>query len=357
MYAHNFFRLIKGAKKVHLIYKEGKLKDVDKNIKSRFIEKIIWEGQKTDEDVAIDNRIFKPSIEVLEKSEIKKSEKVLKLLKDTQYSATRIDTYVRCPLQFYYRYVLGLEEYMDIEEEIERSTIGKLIHDFLKDYYTQFIGRRITIDKGDFSEKLKKYLEKHLHEGGEQILLREIIDNTLKRFIEYEIERTSEQNIIIRDLETPVTGFLELDEQGKDLERGEASFKLKGRIDRAEEIDGIFHVIDYKTGTVTMPAKRLNTEVDLSRDVIKRKVRTLQLPMYIYLYSKTNEIPLDRIRAKIFNIRKPREENFLSVENIDFFLEALGFILREIVNPDISFVPDAGDYCRFCPYRLMCSEG
>ncbi len=353
MYAHNFFRLIKGASKVHLIYKEGKLKDVDKNIKSRFIEKIIWEGQKTEKDVVVDNRIFKPSIEILEKSGIKKSEKVLEKLKNTKYSPTKIDTYIRCPLQFYYRYVLGLEEYMDIEEEIERSTIGKLIHDFLKDYYTQFIGRKIVIDKGDFSERLKQYLEKHLHEEGEQILLREIIDNTLKRFIEYEIERTAEQNIIIRDLEAPVTGFLELAEQGKDT----TPFKLKGRIDRAEEIDGIFHVIDYKTGTITMPAKRLNTEVELSRDIIKRKIRTLQLPMYVFLYSTMNKIPLDKVRAEIFNIRKPREGNFLPVENIDFFLEALGFILREIVNPDVSFAPDAGDYCRFCPFSLMCSEG
>jgi hypothetical protein len=106
-----------------------------------------------------------------------------------------------------------------------------------------------------------------------------------------------------------------------------------------------------------MPAKRQNTEVDLSRDVIKRKVRTLQLPMYVYLYSKANKIPIEKIQAEIFNIRKPRAVERLSTENIDFFLEALGFILKEIVNPDISFAPDAGDYCKFCPYRLMCSEG
>jgi len=349
MYAHNFFRLIKGAGKVHLIYKEGKLKDVDKNIKSRFIEKIVWERQKNNENSIIDNRIFKPSIEILEKSDIKKSEKVLDKLKGMEYSPTKIDTYVRCPLQFYYRYALELEEYMDIEEEIERSTIGKLIHDFLKDYYTQFTGEKIIIDKADFSEKLKKYLEKNLHEGGEQILLREIINNTLMRFIEYESIRAEEEDIFIRDLEKALSSAFEVE--------GEAFFKLKGRIDRAEEAGGILHVIDYKTGTITMPAKRQDSEADLSRDIIKKKIRTLQLPIYAYLYSKANKIPLEKIQAEIFNIRKPREENFLQVENIDFFLDALGFILNEIVNPDISFSPDAGDYCKFCPYRLMCNEG
>lgn len=349
IYAHNFFRLIKGARKVHLIYKEGKLKDVDKNIKSRFIEKIIWEHQKNNENSIIDNRIFKPSIEILEKTDIKKSEKVLEKLISTEYSPTKIDTYVRCPLQFYYRYVLELEEYMDIEEEIERSTIGKLIHNFLKDYYTQFTGKKISIGKADFSEKLKKYLEKYLHEGGEQILLREIISNTLMRFIEYESKRSEEEDIIIRDLEKALTSaFI-----GKDT----TPFKIKGRIDRAEEIGGIFHVIDYKTGTINMPAKRQNTEIELSRDIIKKKIRTLQLPIYVYLYSKANKIPLEKVQAEIFNIRKPREENILPSENIDFFLESLEFILREIVNPEISFSPDPGDYCRFCPYNLMCSEG
>lgn len=356
MYAHNFFRLIRGAGKVHLIYKEGKLKDVDKNIKSRFIEKIIWEKQKNNEDVLIDNRIFKPVTEILEKKDIKKSKKVLKKLISTEYSPTKIDTYIRCPLQFYYRYVLELEEYMDVEEEIERSTIGKLIHEFLKDYYTGFMGKKITIDKGDFSEKLKEYLEKYLHEGGEQILLREIISSTLTRFIEYESIRSSEEDIIIRDLENPVAGVLETAELKKSDTLGN-TFKLKGRIDRAEEIGGIFHVIDYKTGTVTMPAKRLDIEADLSRDIIKKKIRTLQLPIYVYLYSTMNKIPVRKVRAEIFNIRKPREENFLQVKNIDFFLEALGFILNEIVNPDVSFSPDAGDYCRFCPFSLMCSEG
>jgi len=349
IYAHNFFRLIRGAGKIHLIYKEGKLKDVDKNIKSRFIEKIIWESQKNNEVSIIDNRIFKPSIEILEKSEIKKSKKVLKKLKNTEFSPTKIDTYVRCPLQFYYRYVLELEEYMDIEEEIERSTIGKLIHDFLKDYYSQFIGRKIVIDKANFSGKLKKYLEKYLHEGGEQILLREIISNTLMRFIEYESIRSEEEDIFIRDLEKTLTSAF--------IVKDTAPFKIKGRIDRAEEIHGTMHVIDYKTGTVTMPAKRLDGGFELSRDIIKKKIRTLQLPIYVYLYSKTNEIPLYRIQAEVFNIRKPREENSLSVENIEFFLEALGFILSEIVNPEVSFGPDAGDYCKFCPYRLMCSEG
>jgi ATP-dependent helicase/nuclease subunit B len=351
MYAHNFFRLIKGAGKVHLIYKEGKLKDVDKNIKSRFIEKIIWEKERNKENIILDNRIFKPSIEVLEKTDVKKSKKVLKKLVSLEYSPTKIDTYIRCPLQFYYRYVLELEEYMDIEEEIERSTIGKLIHDFLKDYYSQFVGKKIVIAKGDFSKKLKQYLEKYLREGGEQVLLREIISNTLMRFIEYESLRSEEEDIFIRDLEQPVSGAFDLF-----LLKGKA-FKLKGRIDRAEEIHGAMHVIDYKTGIVTMPAKRLDSGVELSRDIIKKKIRTLQLPIYVYLYSKTNEIPLDRIQAKIFNIRKPREENFLSIENIDFFLEALSFILREIVNPDVSFSPDPGDYCRFCPFSLMCSEG
>ena len=97
IYAHNFFRLIKGAAKVHLIYKEGKLKDVDKNIKSRFIEKIIWDGQKTKADeVLLDNRIFKPSIEILEKSNITKSEKILQNLKSMKYSATRVESSSAC---------------------------------------------------------------------------------------------------------------------------------------------------------------------------------------------------------------------------------------------------------------------
>jgi len=347
MYAHNFFRLIDGAREVHLIFKEGKLRSIDKNIKSRFIEKIVWEKEKKNEKKSHDNRLFLPSVEVLEKKEIGKSKKALERLKEMEYSPTRIDTYIRCPLQFYYRYVLGLEEFMDIEEEVEHSAIGKFTHEFLKDYYAQFINRKFNPDKTDFERKLKNELEKNFREGGGQLILRDIINTTLKRFMDYEIERAEEQDIYIKDLEKGVSGVFEA--EGDD-------FRLKGRIDRVEEINGVLNVIDYKTGIVTMPGKIKDSKIELSRDTVKKKIKTLQLPIYVYLYSKANKIPIDKIRAEIFNIRKPRGRNSLPVGNMEVYLEVFGFILEEISNPDISFVPDAGDYCKFCPYRLMCSE-
>jgi len=353
IFAHNFFRLISGAREVYLIFKEGKLRSVDKNIKSRFIEKIIWEKEKKNEKKSHDNRLFFPSVEVLEKKEIEKSKKALEKLKEMEYSPTRIDTYIRCPLQFYYRYVLGFEEFMDIEEEVERSTIGKFTHEFLKDYYAQFINIKFNPDKADFEKKLKNELEKNFREGGGQLILRDIINTTLKRFMDYEIERAEEQDIYIKDLEKSVSGVFDLYlSEGTDKK-----FKLKGRIDRVEEAGNILKVIDYKTGAVGKPGKIKNSDIDFSREIISNKIKSLQLPIYVYLYSKTNKMPIEKIQAEIFNIRKPREENKLSGENMGVFLDALAFILEEITNPDISFVPDPDRYCDFCPYNLMCSEG
>ena len=349
MYAHNFFRLISGAEKVHLIFKEGKLRSVDKNIKSRFIEKIIWEKEKQNERKSFDNRLFIPSVEALEKKEIQKSDKTLKKLKEMEYSPTRIDTYLRCPLQFYYRYVLSLEEFMDIEEEVEHSTIGKFTHDFLSDYYTRFINKKFTPVREDFEGKLTEELEKNFHEGGGQLILRDILNTTLNRFMYYEIERTEEFDIYIRGLEEGVSGVF----TGKE---GEA-FKLQGRIDRVEEIDGILKVIDYKTGTLIMPGKIKESEFNFSRETIFNKIKSFQLPMYVYLYSKRTGVPAEKIQAGIINIRKPREENTLAGGNMEIFLDALAFILEEITNPDIPFFPDPDRYCEYCPYRLMCSEG
>jgi len=349
MYAYNFFRLINGAKEVHLIFKEGKLKNVDKNIKSRFIEKIIWEKEKKNEKRYMDNRLFAPSVEVLEKKEIEKSKKALKKLKEMEYSPTRIDTYIRCPLQFYYRYVLGLEEFMGIEEEVEHSTIGKFTHDFLKDYYTKFLNKKFIPDKSDYEKKLKVELEKNFREGGGQLILKDIISTTLNRFMDYEIERAEEQDIYIKNLEEVVSGDF-ITKKGK-------AFKFQGRIDRVEETGGILKVIDYKTGTVIIPGKIKEREFDFSRETIYNKIKSFQLPIYVYLYSKHSGIPVDKIQAGIFNIRKPREKNTLACENMEIFLDALAFILEEITNPDIPFFPDPDHYCEYCPYRLMCSEG
>jgi len=347
IYAHNFYRLVNGAKEVHLLYKQGKLKMTDENIRSRFIERILWEKEKRGEKIALCKPVFKVEI-VKDEKKFPKSEIILKKLKENiEYHSTAIDIYIHCPLKFYYRYALRLKEREEIEEDIERSTIGIFIHAFLKDYYGRFLNEKIMIDKRHFMETLTKRLEEKFKDHGGSIIIKEIIKKTLERFIRYEIERTKENDIYIRGLEEKILTEIDVDGQ---------KFKIKGWIDRIEEIDGKYYIIDYKTGFIKKPNKNQSPEFALSRESIRDRMKSLQLPIYIYLYSKRKNIDMSNISAQIFNLRNPYEENIIDKSNMDIFMEGLRYILKDITNPDKPFAPDNCDdnYCKYCPFLLIC---
>ena len=77
--------------------------------------------------------------------------KGIEFLKKETYSATRLNTYLNCPLKFYYRYVLGLREKEDLLEGPEAVHIGRFIHELLEHTFQRFLRKKPIID-----EKFKK---------------------------------------------------------------------------------------------------------------------------------------------------------------------------------------------------------
>jgi CRISPR/Cas system-associated exonuclease Cas4 (RecB family) len=347
IYAHNFYRLIMCAKEVFLLYKHGKLNETDENIRSRFIERIIWDKEKKRDKIEIHNPVFKVESFKIKREFPKDKNIITKLIENFDYHPTAIDTYIQCPLKFYYRYVLKLKEQEEIEEDIERSTIGIFIHDFLKDYYKQFINKKVILDKRNFMETLQKELRKKFREDGGSIILSEIIKKTLERFIIYEIKKIKENDVYIRGLEENIATRIEVNGN---------EFRIKGWIDRVEEINGIYKIIDYKTGIIKKPIATQTLEFTQSREMIKKKIKSLQLPIYIYLYSSDKNIDMNIIESQFLSLRNPYDMNTIDSSNMNIFMVALKYILKEITNSDIPFSPDNSEdyYCKYCPYSLIC---
>ncbi|MBA7686797.1 hypothetical protein ES703_95256 [subsurface metagenome] len=151
----------------------------------------------------------------------------------------------------------------------------------------------------------------------------------------------------IRGLEEKITTVIEVNEQ---------KFKIKGWIDRVEEIEGKYYIIDYKTGLIKKPIDVQSPEFAESRELIRDRMKSLQLPVYIYLYSKGTGIDTNSIRAQFFNLRNPFEKNIIDNTNMEIFINGLSYILKEIINSDIPFAPDNSDdnYCKYCPFDLIC---
>jgi CRISPR/Cas system-associated exonuclease Cas4 (RecB family) len=359
--SYYFNTLISGAKEAHLFYIEN-----DEKEKSRFVEKILWERQKR-EGKRDDKKYVKTiqySVNLREENPrpIKKSVEMIRFLKEYRFSASSLNTYLFCPLQFYYEYVLGLREREVVSEEFEKEEIGSFVHLVLSDYFKGKTGSVLTEKEMNLKE-FEKVIHQHFEEQygkdptGEIYLLRNQVENHLKDFIKnYQVPKTKE-------FQTKIVGL----EQRIDVTKD--SFKLGARLDRIEKRGDRTVIIDYKTSAnknyLTIHYNKLDLK---NRDSWSEAIGSLQLPFYLVTYSTlTGEKP-ENIDCMFLLLGKARIDSDIEVplfkseaefkENFGNLTQIIFSLLREIVNPDQPFIPtiDPKNNCGRCAYGYICTN-
>jgi CRISPR/Cas system-associated exonuclease Cas4 (RecB family) len=358
---YTFDTLIRGAKECHLFYVENNEKE-----RSRFVEKLLWERQKRegkrDDKSYVKTIQYAVNLRDENPRPIKKSAQIIRFLKEYPFSATSLNTYLYCPLQFYYEYVLGLREREVFSEEFEKEEIGSFVHLILYDYFKGKTGSVLTEKEMDLKE-LERVIHPHFEEhygrdpAGEIYLLRNQVENHLKDFIKnYQVPR-------IKEFRTKILGL----EQRIDVKKD--SFKLGARLDRIEKRGDRTVIIDYKTSAnknyLTIRYKKLDLK---NRDSWSGAIGSLQLPFYLLIYSHlTGEKPEEidcmflllgkaridpSIEALLFKDEDEFRENFGNLTQVIFRL------LGEIVAPDQPFLPttDPKKNCGRCPYGYICTN-
>jgi ATP-dependent helicase/DNAse subunit B len=358
---YQFRRLISSAGKVFLVYKED-----NRNERSRFIEELLWEREKTMKKIdvlAVAQAQFCVDMHPRVVA-IKKKKEEIAYLRNLAFSPSSVNTYLKCPLQFYYKYVLGLEEKDDLLDEPEARDVGTFIHGLLEITFKRFLNKKPLIDKKfqeyffeemdrQFSEKLEKRMK------SDSFLLKEILDVRMRSFLRNEPGRAVVQ---VLGLEQKFTGKIVF---------GRTEFCFQARVDRIDRLsDNTVLVIDYKTGDVknSIPKKTIDFgSAQFDRVWIRDNIRSFQLPIYLYFLNERFENV--RTNACLYNIRDVDSKDnglaFLLRGEADFsnkdrlmqeYLNSLGFILNEILDPDIDFVPDNSDEhtCSYCPFGALC---
>jgi CRISPR/Cas system-associated exonuclease Cas4 (RecB family) len=356
--AYYFETLLKGAREAHLFFIENNKKD-----RSRFIEKILWEKQKkdntTDTKKYIQHVQYKVKLDNPASDSIIKTDSVLKFLRDFEYSATALDTYLDCQLQFYYTYVLGLNKKEEISSEIERADIGKFVHKILAEYFSKRKNRQLK--QKDFrKEDLISLINRLFKEEygarpiGAVYLLKNQIKNHLRDLFEkYYMPLIKEQRITILDSE-------------KDIRISSDGFKLKGRIDSIEKRDGKLFIIDYKTGSNRGRLKIHLDKLDAdNRESYDKAIGSLQLPFYLLLYSSITRTDVKDLSGVFLLLGQTIINKDIELclfengdeEHVFATLKAVIFrLLREIVDPVYPFKPtsDKKATCPNCNFNYIC---
>ncbi len=367
VFRYHFTRLIKGAKNAHVIYQQN-----DTSVRSRFVEALIWQAELEAGEIGkFDPQVkqFYVGLSQPNPTVVQKSKEVKDLLNSMWFSPSAIDTYMWCPLRFYYGYVLRLKEHDELRPEIQSDIIGQLVHEILEKFYRR-IRRFGKINLSNF-DRYAEILESEINRAfaktftlktGEVILLHELARHRLRKFVYSDIEHAGGEFEII-GLERWFSRELELNGR---------RFRLKGRVDRIDrrsvEFDHLggnpIYIVDYKTGATVQKPRMSKLETVLSdRKEMKKLIRSFQLPVYLMLYKgDRTALSWEQLNAELLIVRGKDEKYALfNSENRTHFMEdifkpSLGNLLSEILDPDVPFEPDDEDknYCRSCPYRILC---
>lgn len=349
---YQFSRLISAAENVHLIYREDQ-----EAIRSRFLEDLIWkEEQKQGKVGVVKIPLYSFNIKAFPKKAVaKKNKDMVESLKKRLFSASSVNMYVSCPLAFYFRYCLGLEEKEDLFDEPEAADVGTFVHELLEKTYAGFLNKKPVINErfeklffAKFEELFKREFSRKMK--ADSFILENILQHRMKKFLESEKERDDIDAVLMLENRIPWK-----------IKTKSGAFDFTAGVDRVDKLSsGSFLVIDYKTGSAEMPNVNLDN-LELSREEIKNAVKSFQLP--IYIWACREHFKAQDVSAALYFLRTCEIKEYLQKstsqkkeDNLDACHKAISFTLDEIVSPDVDFVADEDveHKCAYCPYSSLC---
>jgi len=384
IYAYYFHRLLQRASDITLVYNNS-TNDGQTGEMSRFMLQMMVESGHRIATQALQASQAPIQRELLS---IEKTDTVMQLLRkrfeDSLFTPTAINRYMRCQLQFFYRYISGIiEPDNDDEDTIDNRIFGNIFHLAAQLIYQRLMQRSRKIMAEDIEYLLKTEVDieravddafkKELFQmkdparplppfDGLQIINREVIIKYIRQLLEIDRRLTP---FTILGLEKPVKMDYRMT-VGNDT----ITMSLGGIIDRLDSITAPngkeqIRVVDYKTGS-----RRLKALADVDAIFAQESLKDhsdyyLQAFLYSHIIRcESNDVP---VSPALLFIQHAGTDDYdptlcLGREPVNDiahvsepFMQQLSGIISDIFNPDINFTPtDDRQRCRKCPYAKLC---
>ncbi len=364
IYAYYFHRLVQRAKDVTILYNNS-TEDGQRGEMSRFMLQMMVEGGH---HITMHTLQAGKHAEQWTPQPIEKTSHVMSILQDTlkTVSPTAVCNYLRCPLQFYYRFIAGLKipETPDDEQELDNRIFGNIFHEAADIIYHQ-LPKHVTEDVLTHLLKSEIEIERAVDEAfhriiphspvsGLHIINREVIIHYLRQLMEIDRRLTP---FTILGLEyfvsRPLTGTM----------------KIGGRIDRLDLInegtpEERIRVIDYKSGSTRLKAMPDVDSIFNSEKIHDHSDYYLQAFVYSDIVRQKSNKPVSPALLFIQHAGSEDYDPTLKIgkepvldiaDHSPRFNELLHQKINEILSPDTPFIPTEDlKVCRTCPYAMMC---
>lgn len=383
IFAYHFFRLLQRAKRIHLIYDNDSSDTLAE--KSRFISQLEFEIKKRElKNISLhkNNLSISPTMQKKREIVVKKNPSIIEKIEKIKFSPSSLQTYINCPLQFYYSRVERIEVPQEVNENVESKVIGTIIHNILEATFNEIKANRIqylTIlqDKiNNLDNIITKAFKGNEDIGdsditrGKNFIATQIVNSYLLTFLEKSKEELQDSNILVEELEYKFD---------YDLPFASKSLKLIGTADRIDR-KTIPIIYDYKTGKVDQSKLQFTDMETLFHDPDQKQL--FQLLYYSFIYCKSKNICTGEqdsrqeiIKSGIIAFQQlsknspfiiypllkegKRSASCLEITSslLQEFEDNLVELFQEILDPEKDFdqVQDE-DRCKYCDFKKICQR-
>ncbi len=374
--AYYFHRMLQRARRVQICYNNS-TQGSRRGEMSRFMRALLVES-----GVKVKHRALHATPSPLSRQvrEIAKSAEWVRSVKG--FSPSAINDYLRCPLAFYYKRVMGLADEIKTDELIAANDFGTLFHDAAQRFHEPFVGKQFSpslleqMGKDGRERQMTECVRAAFKKNGvrETEIVFRAVYGFLSRLVRYEMRDNGDRDIVIGGLEKEAECSLNVPCTAE--EGGVKSLRIHGIIDRYEEVttpDGLrrLRVVDYKTGGSQENFPSVSEVFSKSKHHY-----ALQTFLYSLMMEDRTALPIAPSLLYVNLLGKPDYSPYLchssgrgaAKENVLRFQdysaevrEALSALLEEMLDTSKPFGFEggpqvSGQLCRDCSFRALCGR-
>lgn len=377
VWAYHFYRLIYRASHVSLLY-DTRSNGLQTGEVSRFVHQLHYHYEVPLQNKLLVYNVSSAKTPVLQ---VKKTDEVMQRLNafhkggSRAISASAVNTYLDCPLKFYFSVVEGIQEEEEVSETIESNVFGSILHKVMEELYMPLCGKIVTADLLKAIKKDTPVLTGAIARAFAEIFFMSDVVRPLtgQNFLIGEMIRKYVEKILERD--SKLTPFRYIESERKinrlfTLGDNRTEIQLKGFIDRIDEVRDAVRIIDYKSGSGTSVFTSVESLFD--KEDKDRAKAVMQVFMYSWMLGAA---PAGKtIQPGIYYMRTLFSDSFDAsvsrriertktepVTDFSAYSEAFEGELRrcldEIFGRETPFTQTTTEKaCAWCPFKDICGK-
>ena len=372
VWAYHFYRLIYRASHVSLLY-DTRSNGLQTGEVSRFVHQLHYHYEEPIRNKLVVYNVSSsktPALQMAKTKEVMNRLAAFRRGGERAISASAVNTYLDCPLKFYFSVVEGIREEEEVSETIESNIFGSILHKVMEELYQPFCGKMVTADLLKAIRKDTLMLMGAVARAFAEIFFKTDIVRPLtgQNFLIGEMIRKYVEKVLERDAKLTPFRYIESEKKIKNLFplADKSEIQLKGFIDRIDEVRDAVRIIDYKSGSGT--TQFTSVEALFDKEDKDRAKAVMQVFMYAWMYGAKAIQPGIYYMRTLFSPSFDsgiyrRTDRFKTEQVLDFdnyrtdFENSLRNCLDEIFDTETPFrqTPN-GKACMYCPFKDICGK-